>query len=228
MRTRYVDIDDRMEDLAERMRGDPESRRRVPAPVRALVAVPRERAGGRRLLEPGARHRPRPAGAHRRHLRRARLTEIRNHKAAIDLVREEARAKKLKLNPALSKRLYETLGAGHRGAERRGLPEGHAPAPGLLPRHRPARPDRAAPAEAVRRLRDRRLPEQPPPPAGHPASPRLHAGLPVHRELGARGAAAHEPGPAARRATSCRSSSTPPTGSGTTSPSACRRRRCAT
>jgi len=43
------------------------------------------------------------------------LTEIRNHKTAIDLVRGEARAKRLKLNLALSRRLYETLGQGIEG-----------------------------------------------------------------------------------------------------------------
>jgi len=38
--------------------------------------------------------------------------EIRNHKAAIDLVRSEAPAKRLKISLALVKRIYETLGAG--------------------------------------------------------------------------------------------------------------------
>jgi Fic family protein len=43
------------------------------------------------------------------------LQEIRNHKIAIDLVREEAKAKKLRVNLTLVRKLYETLGAGIEG-----------------------------------------------------------------------------------------------------------------
>jgi Fic family protein len=38
--------------------------------------------------------------------------EIRNHKLAIDLVREEAKAKKLRVNMTLVRKLYDTLGSG--------------------------------------------------------------------------------------------------------------------
>jgi Fic family protein len=111
MRTRYVDIDDRMEDLADRLRGDPElaqdflskydvswlyhenalegvvysgqelATALVPAPVTDVTFV-------------------------------SALQEIRNHKTALDLVREEARAKKPKITLALVKKLHETLGYG--------------------------------------------------------------------------------------------------------------------
>lgn len=41
------------------------------------------------------------------------LTEIRNHKRAIDFVREEAKARRLNITILLIKKLYEILGAGH-------------------------------------------------------------------------------------------------------------------
>lgn len=114
MRTRYVDIDDRMEDLADRLRADAELAQDflskyelswlyhenalegvvysgqelqtalVPAPVADVTFV-------------------------------SALQEIRNHKIALDLVRDEARAKKPKLTLTLVKKLYETLGAGMDG-----------------------------------------------------------------------------------------------------------------
>jgi Fic family protein len=43
------------------------------------------------------------------------LREIRNHRIAFDLVKEEAKAKKLRVNLTLVRRLYETLGAGIEG-----------------------------------------------------------------------------------------------------------------
>jgi Fic family protein len=46
------------------------------------------------------------------------LTEIRNHKAAIDFIREESRAKRLNINIALIKKLYETLGNGIPGRDK--------------------------------------------------------------------------------------------------------------
>ena len=112
MRTRFVDIDDRMEDLADRMRADPELGEDFYCAVRAVVALPRERARGRRL------HRARSSRPRSRTPPLADATfvgalrEIRNHKIAIDLVREEAKAKKLRVNLTLVKKLYETLGAG--------------------------------------------------------------------------------------------------------------------
>jgi Fic family protein len=44
--------------------------------------------------------------------------EIRNHKAALDLVRAEARNKKSKVTVTLVKKLYEVLGAGIEGREK--------------------------------------------------------------------------------------------------------------
>jgi Fic family protein len=114
MRTRYVDIDDRMEDLAERMRGDPELAaeflRRYELSwlyhenaLEGVVYSSQELETA--LAQPTLTDATFVSA----------LTEIRNHKAAIDFVREESKAKKLKLGPALAKRLYELLGQGIEG-----------------------------------------------------------------------------------------------------------------
>ena len=114
MRTRYVDIDDRMEDLTERMRADPglaaEFLRRYELSwlyhenaLEGVVYSSQELATA--LAQPVLTDATFVSS----------LLEIRNHKTAIDMVREEARAKKLKLTPALSRRLYETLGQGIEG-----------------------------------------------------------------------------------------------------------------
>ena len=108
MRTRYVDIDDRMEDLAERMRADPEGAAEFlqryelswlyhENALEGLVYSGQELAAA--LSEPVLTDAALVAS----------LRDIRNHKAALDLAREEARAKKLKLTPALARRFHETL-----------------------------------------------------------------------------------------------------------------------
>ncbi|HEX9401245.1 MAG TPA: Fic family protein [Anaeromyxobacter sp.] len=111
MRTRFVDIDDRMEDLADRMRADPElgeefySRYELSwlyheNALEGVVYTGLELATALANLPladatfVGALH------------------DIRNHKIAIDLVRDESKAKKLRVNLTLVKKLYETLGAG--------------------------------------------------------------------------------------------------------------------
>ncbi len=114
MRTRYVDIDDRMEDLAERMRGDPELAaeflRRYEISwlyhenaLEGVVYSSQELETA--LAQPTLTDATFVSA----------LTELRNHKAAIDLVREEAKSKKLKLGAALAKRLHEMLGQGIEG-----------------------------------------------------------------------------------------------------------------
>ncbi|HYD43380.1 MAG TPA: Fic family protein [Anaeromyxobacter sp.] len=114
MRIRYVDIDDRMEDLAERMRGDPELATEFlhryelswlyhENALEGVVYSSQELETA--LAEPTLTDATFVSA----------LTEIRNHKAAIDFVREEAKAKKLKLGPPLAKRLYELLGQGLEG-----------------------------------------------------------------------------------------------------------------
>jgi Fic family protein len=112
MRTRIVDIDDRMEDLADRMRSDPELGeeflRRYELSwlyhenaLEGVVYTGQELATG---LANAPLADASFVGA---------LRDIRNHKLAMDLVREEARSKKLRVNLTLVKRLYEMLNAGH-------------------------------------------------------------------------------------------------------------------
>ena len=119
MRTRFVDIDDRMEDLADRLRGDPELGAEFLAryelswlyhenALEGVVYTGQELATA---LQNAPLADATFVGA---------LHEIRNHKIAIDLVREEARAKKLRVNLTLVRKLYDQLGAGIEG---RSVPE---------------------------------------------------------------------------------------------------------
>jgi Fic family protein len=112
MRTRFVDIDDRMDDVADRMRGDPtlaeEFLRRYELSwlyhENALEGVVYT---GQELAT--ALENPPLADA----TFVSALQDIRHHKVAFDLVREEAKAKKLRVNLTLVRKLAETLvGAG--------------------------------------------------------------------------------------------------------------------
>jgi Fic family protein len=111
MRTRYVDFDDRHEDLAERLRAAPRMAEDFlrtwevswlfhENALEGVVYTSQE-------LELGLENHPVAdatfVGA---------LRDIRNHESAANLCRAEARAKKLKINLSLVKRLYETLNAG--------------------------------------------------------------------------------------------------------------------
>jgi len=111
MRTRFVDIDDRMDDLADRLRADPEQGAEFMAryelswlyhenALEGVVYTGQELATA--LLNAPLADAT-FVGV---------LQDIRNHKIAIDLVREEAKTKKLRVNLTLVKKLYETLGAG--------------------------------------------------------------------------------------------------------------------
>jgi Fic family protein len=111
MRTRFVDIDDRMDDLADRMRVAPhlgeEFLRRYELSwlyhenaLEGVVYTGQELATA---LENLPLADATFVGA---------LQDIRNHKIAIDLVRDEAKTKKLRVNLTLVKKLYETLGVG--------------------------------------------------------------------------------------------------------------------
>ncbi|MGC3997456.1 MAG: Fic family protein [Anaeromyxobacter sp.] len=114
MRTRYVDIDDRMEDLAERMRADEELAQDFlqkyelswlyhENALEGLVYSSQELAAA---LETPVLADATFASA---------LRELRNHKLALDAVREEARNKKLKLGLSVVKRIYESLTQGMEG-----------------------------------------------------------------------------------------------------------------
>jgi Fic family protein len=114
MRTRYVDFDDRHEDLAERMRAAPRIAEDFlrkwevswlfhENALEGVVYTSQE-------LELGLENQPIAdvtfVGA---------LRDIRNHKTALELCRAEARNKKLKLNLTTLKKLYELLTAGIEG-----------------------------------------------------------------------------------------------------------------
>lgn len=114
MRTRFVDIDDRMDDLSDRMRSDPELaaefvRRYELSWLHHENALEGVVYSGIELQT--ALDNPPVADA----TFVSALQEIRNHKTAIDLVREEARAKKLRINLTLVRKLYDTLVHGFEG-----------------------------------------------------------------------------------------------------------------
>jgi len=111
MRNRTIDIDDRTEDLAERMRDEPaialDFQRKYELSwmyhenaLEGVIYTSQE-------LEFGLENQPlvdvAVVGASQ---------EIRNHKGAIDLVRAEARGKRGRVTLKLVKRIYEALGAG--------------------------------------------------------------------------------------------------------------------
>jgi Fic family protein len=114
MRTRYVDIDDRMEDLADRMRGDPEIASEF------LLKYELSWLYHENALE-GVVYTPQELSAAMANQPVADATfvsalqGIRNHKLALELIREESKAKKPRLNLALVKQLYEMLGTGAGG-----------------------------------------------------------------------------------------------------------------
>jgi Fic family protein len=114
MRTRYVDFDDRHDDLAERMRAAPRIAEDFlrkwevswlfhENALEGVVYTSQE-------LELGLENQPVAdatfVGA---------LRDVRNHKAALDFCRAEARNKKLKLSLTTLKKLYELLTAGIEG-----------------------------------------------------------------------------------------------------------------
>jgi Fic family protein len=114
MRTRYVDFDDRMEDLAERMRRDPATAQEFLTRYE-LSWLHHENAlegvvySGQELAT-ALQGTPLADATFV-----TTLQTIKNHKAALDLVRQEASGKKLRVNLTLVKRLHETLTAGVEG-----------------------------------------------------------------------------------------------------------------
>jgi Fic family protein len=114
MKTRLVDIDDRMDDLADRMRAAPELgeeflRRYELSWLHHENALEGVVYTGQELAT--ALDNPPVADATFVGV----LREIRNHKTAIDLVREEAKSKKLRVNLTLVRKLHDTLTAGAEG-----------------------------------------------------------------------------------------------------------------
>lgn len=114
MRTRYVDIDDRHQDLAERMRIDPAATEDFLRKWDLSWLYHENALEGVVYTESElATAMANPPIADAAFLRQ--LLEIRNHKTALDLIRAEAAQKKVKINLTTVRRLYETLGAGIEG-----------------------------------------------------------------------------------------------------------------
>jgi len=114
MRTRFVDIDDRMEDLADRMRADPDLaedflRKYEISWLHHENALEGTVYTGQELTT-ALQNQPLADASFV-----GVLQEIRNHRAALDLVRQEAQSKKLRVNLTLVRRLCETLAAGPEG-----------------------------------------------------------------------------------------------------------------
>src|SRR6266496_112928 len=96
MRTRYVDIDDRMEDLADRMRSDPEVTQDFNSRYELSWLYHENALEG--VVYSGQELATALDGAPIADATFVTaLQEIRNHKVALDLVRDEAAAKKPKL-----------------------------------------------------------------------------------------------------------------------------------
>ena len=114
MRTRYLDLDDRSEDLAERMRDESAVAEDFLKKYELSWLYHENALEGViyavHELEAALENQP---------LAEARqigpFQEVRNHKAAIELIRAEAKSKRPRINLTLVKRLYETLHAGLSG-----------------------------------------------------------------------------------------------------------------
>ena len=120
MRTRYLDLDDRTQDLNERMREDPDLASDFlqkyelswiyhENALEGVVYTVHELVAGLAAPQPVAD--AMVIGV---------LQEVRNHKAAIDLVRSEAAAKKARVNLTLVKKIHETL---YKGIQSKGPSE---------------------------------------------------------------------------------------------------------
>jgi Fic family protein len=111
MRTRYVDIDDRMEDLAERLRDDADLAEDFLGKYELSWLYHENALEG--LVYSGQELATALVNAPLADATFvSALQEIRNHKVALDLVREEAKAKKVRITQALVKKLHDALGQG--------------------------------------------------------------------------------------------------------------------
>jgi Fic family protein len=114
MRTRYVDFDDRMEDLADRMRSDPEIAQDFLTRYELSWLYHENALEG--VVYSSQELTTALAGSPLADATFvSALQTIRNHKTALDLVRQEGAAKKVKINLTLVKRLHETLTHGMEG-----------------------------------------------------------------------------------------------------------------
>jgi Fic family protein len=114
MRTRYVEFDDRHQDLAERMRAEPAAAEDFLRKWELSWLYHENAMEGivysETELHAALANQPVADAAFLR-----ALVEIGNHKAALDFVRAESTHKKTKINLTTVKKLYEMLGAGIEG-----------------------------------------------------------------------------------------------------------------
>jgi Fic family protein len=114
MRTRYVDFDDRNEDLVERMRADPATAQEFLTRYELSWLYHENALEG--VVYSGQELATALAGAPLADATFvSALQTIRNHKTALDLMRQEAAGKKLRVNLTLVKRIHETLASGFEG-----------------------------------------------------------------------------------------------------------------
>lgn len=144
MRSRYLDLDDRTQDLAERLRDRPDLAQEFLGRYEVSWIHHENALEGvvfsGQELETALAHPPVTDIAAVNAFR-----DIRNLKAAIDVVRAEAAAKRPKITLALVKRLYETL---HTGIEARAVSEFRKE----IPLHRAYFHDIAQPARIAGQL----------------------------------------------------------------------------
>src|SRR5512137_1886777 len=111
MRTRYLDLDDRTQDLNERMQEDPDvaadflqkyelSWMYHENALEGVIYTVQELVAGMSAPQPVAD--ANVIGV---------LQEVRNHKAAVNLIRAEAGSRRPKVNLTLVKKIHETLHA---------------------------------------------------------------------------------------------------------------------
>ncbi len=114
MKIRFVDVDDRMDDLADRMRFDPELAAEFLGKYELSWLYHENALEGvvytSQELATALANQPVADASFV-----SAFQEIRNHKAAMDVVREEAGSKKLRVNLTLVKRLCDTLTQGLEG-----------------------------------------------------------------------------------------------------------------
>ncbi len=114
MKIRLIDVDDRMDDVSDRMRVDPELAEEFLAKYELSWLYHENALEGvvytSQELATALANQPVADATFV-----SAFQEIRNHKSAMDVVREEAAAKKLRVNLTLVKRLCDTLAQGIEG-----------------------------------------------------------------------------------------------------------------
>ncbi len=118
MKTRYLDIDDRTEDLKDILRVHKARARDFEARFEASLIYHENALEGVVFTGAELMSALDPRSVAMEVSTASLYAEIRNHKAALDFVRAEAGSKKSTINMTLVKKLYEMLGAGLDGKDK--------------------------------------------------------------------------------------------------------------